>query len=185
MELPAFVLGQSVQIINNGEKIYGDVFAFDEESRLLILQEDLHHNPSRKNFRFINLNAIEGFNSESIRVADNPSHSVPLGRLPEINLQRVKDREAYEVNLHKSKIGVNVSKEGQLLFDCLSRTFPTRWKGVIIEIMGIIEIRPPYDLNDCVDPVNPNSSELQYVKKVLAGEKKKVASILQEELAPQ
>lgn len=43
----------------------------------------------------------------------------------------------------------SVSKDGQEIFDALSRTLPTRWDGTSIVVMDAVVIASPYKGEDC------------------------------------
>jgi hypothetical protein len=69
-------------------------------------------------------------------------------------------------------IGVGVTREAQEIFDSLAKTMPCSWSGQDI-VCYKVKVSPPYDMKTCEGP-DPN--ELDRVRKVLEGEKKKLSN---------
>ncbi|KAJ3054940.1 hypothetical protein HK097_000297 [Rhizophlyctis rosea] len=65
--------------------------------------------------------------------------------------EKLAAREAQAVRAEQekaAKIGVGVSSEAQQLFDAISKTYPTLWRGKDIVIMDEVIISAPYTLED-------------------------------------
>ncbi|GAA5811806.1 hypothetical protein MFLAVUS_005251 [Mucor flavus] len=72
-----------------------------------------------------------------------------------------------------SKMGVGVTKEGQDIFNALSKTLPCRWSKDTIVVMDEVLITPPYSVDNCKANSSSGAS-LARVKKVLEGERKRL-----------
>ncbi|RHZ87990.1 hypothetical protein Glove_26g177 [Diversispora epigaea] len=95
---------------------------------------------------------------------------VQMDRLHSKELLSVKDTQAA-----LARIGVGVTQEAQEIFDALSKTLPCRWHKESIVVLDEVIISSPYDIENC--KANSSSSgSLARVKKVLEGEKRRLAS---------
>ena len=63
------------------------------------------------------------------------------------------------------RVGVGVTRQAQLLFDALSKTYPCRWRETAIAVMDTVIIRPPYTPDACE---GGNPTERERVQLVLA-----------------
>nr|CAG8434830.1 12802_t:CDS:2 [Entrophospora candida] len=85
--------------------------------------------------------------------------------------------QAYkETRLALARIGVGVTQEAQDIFDALSKTLPCRWADEKIVVLDEVIINPPYDLENCKASSSASGS-LARVRKVLEGEKRRLANI--------
>ncbi|RUP49789.1 anticodon-binding domain-containing protein [Jimgerdemannia flammicorona] len=95
-----------------------------------------------------------------------------------IQVERLQTREAQtlkEATQQLARIGVGVTTEGQDIFDALSKTLPCRWHKESIIVLDDVLISPPYEIENC--QANSSSvASLVQVKKVLEGEKRRLAS---------
>ncbi|KAA8902914.1 anticodon-binding domain-containing protein, partial [Sphaerosporella brunnea] len=72
-----------------------------------------------------------------------------------------------------ARIGKGVTKEGQDIFDALSRTMPCRWAEKQIVVLETVIIAEPYGISD----VKGNDQKaVKRVKQVLEGERRKLES---------
>ena len=63
------------------------------------------------------------------------------------------------------RVGVGVTRQAQLLFDALSKTYPCRWRETTIAVMDTVLIRPPYTPEACQ---GGNPTERERVQMVVA-----------------
>ena len=63
------------------------------------------------------------------------------------------------------RVGVGVTRQAQLLFDALSKTYPCRWRETTIAVMDTVLIRPPYTPDSCQ---GGNPTERERVQMVVA-----------------
>ncbi|CAJ0874080.1 22087_t:CDS:2, partial [Entrophospora sp. SA101] len=90
---------------------------------------------------------------------------------------QTRDLQAYkETRLALARIGVGVTQEAQDIFDALSKTLPCRWADEKIVVLDEVIINPPYDLENCKASSSASGS-LARVRKVLEGEKRRLANI--------
>jgi hypothetical protein len=68
-----------------------------------------------------------------------------------------------------ARIGKNVTREAQDIFDALERTLPTRWDGVNIIVSDAVMIVPPYRSEDCKAGTGAATQSLGRVKIVVSG----------------
>ncbi|KZF24397.1 hypothetical protein L228DRAFT_266740 [Xylona heveae TC161] len=94
-----------------------------------------------------------------------------------LDLKALKVREENAVRkLHEKEArrGKGVGKEGQDIFDALSRTLPTRWAGTSIVVLDSVTIAAPYRPSDCDAPPREHRT-LMRVRRVLENERKKIS----------
>ncbi|CAI2183623.1 3674_t:CDS:2 [Funneliformis geosporum] len=95
---------------------------------------------------------------------------VPMDRIQSREIQAAKETQAA-----LARIGVGVTQEAQDIFDALSKTLPCRWSKESIIVLDEVIINPPYDIENCKANLSATGS-LARVKKVLEGEKRRLAS---------
>ncbi|TGZ76296.1 hypothetical protein EX30DRAFT_399364 [Ascodesmis nigricans] len=85
-----------------------------------------------------------------------------------------REREVVRGEVEREqRIGKGVSREGQEIFDALSRTMPCRWAGKDIVVLESVVISDPYG----ADNVKGNEANaVKRVKTVLEGERRKLQS---------
>ncbi|KAI8353934.1 anticodon-binding domain-containing protein [Mortierella sp. GBAus27b] len=95
-----------------------------------------------------------------------------------VQMEKIQQREQQvvkEAQVAAARIGVGVSTIGQTIFDALSKTLPCRWAGESIVVMDEVIISSPYEPDNC--KANSSASNtLARVKKVLDGERKRLAN---------
>ena len=70
------------------------------------------------------------------------------------------------------RVGVGVTRQAQLLFDALSKTYPCRWRDTAIAVMDVVLIRAPYTPEACE---GGNATERERVQVVLSNERKRLS----------
>ncbi|GAA5802489.1 hypothetical protein HPULCUR_007954 [Helicostylum pulchrum] len=93
-----------------------------------------------------------------------------------VSVEQLKSREGDALKgfgNEVSKMGVGVTKEGQDIFNALSKTLPCRWSKDTIVVMDEVLITPPYSVDNCKANSSSGAS-LARVKKVLEGERKRL-----------
>ncbi|EDS27965.1 conserved hypothetical protein [Culex quinquefasciatus] len=145
------------------QNIEGEVLAFDQQTKMLILKCSSASNTSKLNDVYIvnlalcsDVQVVQEVNS----IPDPPQS---------LNLQRLSTRVRNQVEQKKrqvSALAAGVSQEGQNLFLAIARTInQVSWNGPNIVVFQDVTISPPYK----VDNVNgsPDSRQLTYVKKIV------------------
>lgn len=113
--------------------------------------------------------------------------------LPPVNLDKLKEREQRALHERQSRLGHNVTNDGQYIFDQLSKTFPVRWKRSSISsnnsnsqtsasassggaaaqdsivVMDEFLIQPPYSVDHvrCVEGIS--EAQKNHIQRALAG----------------
>jgi len=108
--------------------------------------------------------------------AKEPSFETALPKISNVNLATAKQREEAAVRRlqeNERRLGKGVTREGQEIFDALSKTLPSRWHEARIIVLDTVMIYPPYEVENC--KAEKDSTALQRVKKVLGEERKKIA----------
>lgn len=107
-----------------------------EDHQVLILQQP-GSTPFQANFRILKREQI-------VAVSDlQPNDGWNLETLPIIDVKRGQEREERAIHaaeLDKAKIGVNVTAEGQAVFDALCKTLPCRWQQKTIVVLDEVII---------------------------------------------
>lgn len=133
--------GCSVTLVTTlGEEISGTIFAFDQQTNCLLLQQEGSHS-GVSTLRFLKTNYVKEVTSAT--KPDGPVES----KLPYVDLQRAREREEKalkQAEVNASKIGLGVTKEAQAIFDALSKTMPCRWEDKTIIVLEEVSISPPY-----------------------------------------
>jgi len=150
-----------------GEVISGELHCLDPITRAIVVKD------SSGAYTLINAGAITKI------VGDLDKASVPNPRKLGISLQlddnKIRDREmkamvAAEMEL--DSLNFEVDPQIQQLFDRLRNIFPCRWRGLEIVLFDSLSIAPPYDVVKVRN--GGNDDGMERVKKVLAGERKKL-----------
>ncbi|KAI9769046.1 MAG: hypothetical protein M1839_003809 [Geoglossum umbratile] len=108
--------------------------------------------------------------------AKEPSFETALPKISNVNLAAAKQREEVAVRRlqeNERRLGKGVTREGQEIFDALSKTLPSRWHEARIIVLDTVMIYPPYEVENC--KAEKDSTALQRVKMVLGEERKKLA----------
>jgi len=103
--------------------------------------------------------------------------STAMPPINHVHVERLQVREQLaikEMGAQLAKTGVGVTQEGQEIFDALSKTLPCRWHKDTIVVLDEVLISSPYDVDSCRASTS-SSASLARVKKVLEGERKRLA----------
>ncbi|XP_001640994.2 protein LSM12 homolog A isoform X2 [Nematostella vectensis] len=131
-----------------GEKIEGEVVAFDYASKFIVIKTPTETKGARKgnqDVRMLNMTCLQKFNIIDMGSAtQNP--------LPPLDLDKI-DKRIKANKLEKSqaigRVGVGVTPEGQKLFDTIAKTFSEiSWKDKDIVVMDRVTIVPPYKVGN-------------------------------------
>jgi hypothetical protein len=121
---------------------------------------------SQATFHLINTDEIEQITpnephqpttSADSDTATGANHSTKdsLLSIHSLDVTRLRQREEKSVNTARQKagkIGVNVSRDAQLLFNELDRILPCQWDGPSIIVLEDIQLQPPYKVEN-VSPI--------------------------------
>lgn len=146
-----------------GEKIEGEVVAFDVSQKIIVLK--LASSSGAKgtcNVNFLNVDLFTDF------VILEESKKVP-GTLPALDMNKITQRIEHNITARSAKhraasrIGIGVSPLAQKLFDVIRKTYQNcYWDQTRISVMDVI-VSPPYSPNDCTgDP-----KAIDIIKKVI------------------
>eukprot|EP01113_Clastostelium_recurvatum_P029951 TRINITY_DN3626_c0_g1_i2.p1 TRINITY_DN3626_c0_g1~~TRINITY_DN3626_c0_g1_i2.p1 ORF type:complete len:176 (+),score=25.24 TRINITY_DN3626_c0_g1_i2:101-628(+) len=170
------IVGLVVQLqTSQGETVEGEVFSFDPTSNCLVLQEDAAG--GKKNFKILKINGVK-----DIKVLSRGTQDA-MTTLPSINMSRVRMREEAALQqavAESARIGVGVSSEAQEIFNALGKTLPVRWIQLQICVLDVLHINPPYMPEDVVSVIPGNEVMLNRVRKVLEGERRRLAKQAQQ-----
>jgi hypothetical protein len=167
-------VGTPVQIKTTiGEDIQGELFCYDvlNGCNAVILREDLKNGFC--NYVFAKTNIIKDVK------ALGPAPSREPEALPAIDIQLLTHREEQALRnqqRNRMQIGVGVTRQAQEIFDRLRQTMQCDWQDTSILVMKTVLISKPYRPEDCTQVKElDNPQQLDRVKKVLAGEREKLA----------
>jgi len=167
---PEAVIGAVVRIFTTlQDEFEAEIFNVDPKTNTVILKEG--GSEAKRNYRIINLDCIAKVQTITPAPVGQPVEQLPVANMAKIRArEEAKLRAAYEESM---KIGIGVSLDAQILFNALSKTLPCRWDGETIIVMEDVRVAPPYDEENCSG--GHTAAELNRVKRVLVGEKQKLA----------
>ncbi|CEP07367.1 hypothetical protein [Parasitella parasitica] len=173
------IVGRAIKIKTaSNEEIEGLVYTYDRISNCIAIDSSPQTSPTtttaaaaaaagcNMSFRIIKISHIKEIISlGDLSSSDNKKDYLPVNR---VQVDRLKSRESEALKGFQSqvsKIGVGVTKEGQDIFNALSKTLPCRWSKETIVVMDEILITPPYGVDDCKASAS-SAASLTRVKKV-------------------
>ncbi|KAI8646962.1 anticodon-binding domain-containing protein [Parasitella parasitica] len=175
------IVGRAIKFKTaSNEEIEGLVYTYDRTTNCIAIDSS-PQTPSTStaaaagrnlSFRIIKISHIK----EIISLGDGISNKKDYLPVNRVQVDRLKVRESEALKGFQSqvsKIGVGVTKEGQDIFNALSKTLPCRWSKETIVVMDEILITPPYGIDDCKANAS-SAASLTRVKKVLEGERKRL-----------
>jgi len=141
------------------EQFEGAVYAVDPDQSILVLHQpsDIAH---RSTFRIVKSEIIT-----SIKLHEDqsslalPSSLKPDAVLPKLQTAKIKEKAENAAKERASKLGTDVTIQGQDLFDALSRHYPCTWDAQTIVVNGEVRIEAPYRADNAVAGENPQSFE--------------------------
>lgn len=126
-----------------GEEYEGEVMGYDESTQAVVIKSAPGKTQSKAVYdvSIINLNFVDHSNFKLIE--RSRSDPPPLPDLDKVKTER-------RLKTAKERVGVGVSPEGQQLFDFIQkRISDCMWDGQNIVVLRDIEIKPPYQLENC------------------------------------
>ena len=126
------------------KEIEGEVLAFDQATRMLIIKsEATSARPSLNNVHLLNLSYVSDVKIKKDRESsDKPAEPLSL------NLDRLNARAQEMINKKKKLVAAlkaGVSPEGQRLFAAINKTLDeVTWDKEEIVVMRKVRITPPY-----------------------------------------
>lgn len=156
----------------HGQKVQGEVLAFDTGTKMLILKTTASSaKPELNNVEFVNLNFIS-----DVRTIKPATSSPPP--LTTLNYSKLSSRSKVNIEDKMRRIeyvGIGVSTLAQRLLSAITKTIAeVRWNGDDIVVWDTIIISPPYGVDDChVKSLNQQTCKdkdgqsLGHVKKIV------------------
>jgi hypothetical protein len=98
-----------------------------------------------------------------------------LGLTVQLDDNKIRDREMKSMVAAEKELdslNFEVDPQTQQLFDRMRNIFPCRWQGVEMILFDSLSVAPPYDAVKVRN--GGNDDGMERVKKVLAGERKKL-----------
>jgi len=143
----------------HGQKIEGEVQAFDPQTKMLVLKCPASNGKSSLNdVHILNLSFMS--NVQVIRKI-NPTTIKPLQNL---NLESLNTRVHNQLEEKKRLIDLQIT--GRKLFITISKIIQDiTWNGANIVVFGNVIIRPPYNADNVHG--NTESRAYRYIKKVV------------------
>ncbi|XP_070566403.1 protein LSM12-like [Ptychodera flava] len=131
----------------HGQKVEGEVMAFDVPTRMLALKATASNSskPNHCDIRLINLFLVSNVSVEKEATEVPPPP-------PYLNLQKLTARCNSEVEAKKQavySIGVDVTAEAQKLFNTIQKTLKCQWQDKTIVVLDEMTIVPPYGVENC------------------------------------
>jgi hypothetical protein len=179
-------VGLNVRIKTHAGEVYeGTIYAFDRELGIFVLFEpsDLRN---RSNFRVFKTDCLTEIVTTGPHVTRLPEPLNADSRLPKINAAKIRESADHTARDRIHKLGTDVTIEAQDIFDALSKTYPCKWDGSSIIILGEVRIEAPYTTDKVraetggrpsdASGGKPIESTVERVKKVLEGERRKMKS---------
>ncbi|KAJ3360678.1 hypothetical protein GGF32_008073 [Allomyces javanicus] len=173
----------------------GQIYAYDPVNELVVLQCVNRDHPASALTKKLDLRFIHTRSIRQVTVLSSPpaeakglpaldaSATAPLEQMllpvTAIHWEQTVQREAAAVRVMQGKVaklGVGVGRDGQEIFDALSKTMECRWHETAIVVMDSVLIAAPYTPAACQ---GNDERALMRVRKVLEGERRKLG------LAPQ
>ena len=123
--------------------------------------------------------------SEKSTATNSNIHTKPnfaIAPIIPISLDKLQQREAAAIKaeqMKQARMGVNVSEEGQNIFDALIKTMNCRWKNDAIVVLDDVLIPAPYKVDSCrfLEGKKHDHELLSRVKKVLDGERRRLGLV--------
>ncbi|KAI9246313.1 anticodon-binding domain-containing protein [Helicostylum pulchrum] len=152
----------------SNEELEGLIYTFDKITNCLVI--DCSGSRKKSTFRIIKISHLK----EIVSIGGECKKDYL--KVGPVSVEQLKSREGDALKgfgNEVSKMGVGVTKEGQDIFNALSKTLPCRWSKDTIVVMDEVLITPPYSVDNCKANSSSGAS-LARVKKVLEGERKRL-----------
>jgi len=172
MSVPEFAIGSLIHVRTlSGEEFKGEVFAHDKHTNTLVLRSSA----PPETLQLISTDAIDT-NSVSELRPGKPGAAQEA--LPVVDVARCTAKKASAVKAAEAaadRIGIGVTKEGQMIFDALAKTMPVAWEGKTIVVLGEVRVDEPYGVENA--GCNPDAEDtLKRVKLVIQAERAKMSN---------
>ncbi|KAK3731519.1 hypothetical protein QZH41_008538 [Actinostola sp. cb2023] len=130
---------------NFDETFEGEVMAFDYGTKFVVIKtpSDKGTKKGNSDVRILNISYLKNF--EIMKECSVK----PTKSLPALDLDKVDKRSKEKINEKMqavNRVGIDVTPEGQRLFDTLAKQFAELcWSDKNIVVMNIVIIKPPYN----------------------------------------
>ncbi|MCJ1261498.1 hypothetical protein MMC22_001362 [Lobaria immixta] len=174
------VIGARIRLITNIPSqsiIEGNLFTVCPFTSLLAIATP----PPNPVHHVIPISSIQSFTIQSTAALSTPAPftnaTPPIAPLSSASLLDRASATVARLQEGAARKNKSVTKDGQEIFDALSRTLPTRWDGTSIVVMDAVAIASPYRGEDCKARAGAGQQAgvLPRVKKVLENERKRLA----------
>jgi len=161
-------MADSISITTNtGTVITGELHCVDPVTHAVVVKD------SSGAYTLVNAGAITKISGDlSKALVPNPRK---LGLTVQLDDKKIHDREMKAMMAAEKELdslNFEVDPQTQQLFDRMRNIFPCRWQGVEMVLFDSLSIAPPYDAVKVRN--GGNDDGIERVKKVLAGERKKL-----------
>lgn len=145
------------------EQVEGEVLAFDQVTKMLIIKSQSSSNRTTlNNVHMVNLALVS-----DIQVKKESKETPPC--LPSLNIARLNNRAKEQIDKKRklvSALKAGVSPEGQRLYVAINKTIDeVSWNGEDIIVMKNVKITPPYKPENVRG--NMDSKALIHVRKIV------------------
>ncbi|XP_063705655.1 LSM12 homolog A-like [Culicoides brevitarsis] len=146
------------------QEIVGEVMAFDQQTKMLILKCDTTEDSKLKDVYFVNLDFCSNVHVQV-------EAQLPPDMPPSLNLQRLSTRVRNKVEEKKrlvSALTAGVSPEGQQLYLAITKLVDqVTWEGPNIVINQDVFITPPYTVDNVIGKPGSRERQITYIKKLV------------------
>ncbi|XP_014231753.1 protein LSM12 homolog A-like [Trichogramma pretiosum] len=161
-----FSIGSTVSCKTCYDKeIEGEVLAFDQQTKMLILKCPSSINqPNLNDVHIVNLSLVSDVQVKH-EATSPPTNEQPMS----LNLQRLNTRVRNQIDEKKRMVKAlqaGVSPDGQKLYIAISKTInEITWQGPNIVVWDKVTIIPPYKIENVQG--NSNDKAFTHIKKVV------------------
>jgi len=158
------------------DTITGQLYSYDPltSTITLLTTANTHYGP--QDIRILKISFLKDVSVLAPALNPAKGFSATEPKIGRVNLGAIvaKENEAMrEEQRRMMRVGKGVTKEGQDIFDALSRTMPCRWHEKQIVVLDSVLISEPYAL---ADVKGNDQNAVKRVKTVLEGERRKLES---------
>eukprot|EP00924_Labyrinthula_sp_SR-Ha-C_P004506 maker-scaffold_1-snap-gene-2.8-mRNA-1 protein AED:0.11 eAED:0.11 QI:130/0.75/0.6/0.8/0.5/0.2/5/0/172 len=164
-----YSIGDQVRIITQTNEQYtGVVKAYDRKFDTIVLHEENINSPPSEDQKNVKVRIFTiSFTTSIERIKKTESSQLSKPRVPSFEeLRRREEIGISKSSLKYNKIGKNVSKIGQDVFNLLSKTYEVNWENKNIQIPDLnVSIKPEYTFDKVFGQDKPAVERVQDIIK--------------------